>query len=82
MNTHHHSVDRKAPGRSAQHIHEEHNKKGPSEAASVRITGTKAKCPRPTSIRGTVNITTTTTTTRTMPTWSRISGDVFWFRWF
>jgi Cu2+-exporting ATPase len=32
MSTHYHSVDRKAPGRSTQHIDEEHKKKGPSGA--------------------------------------------------
>jgi hypothetical protein len=34
MNTHHHSLDRKAPGGSSQHIDEEHNKKGSSGPAS------------------------------------------------
>jgi Cu2+-exporting ATPase len=34
MNAHRHSVHRKAPGNSAQHIHEEDNKKGPSEPPS------------------------------------------------
>jgi cation transport ATPase len=42
---------------------------------TVRMTSMKAKCPPPRSIASTVNIINTMTSMRTMPTWSRISGD-------